>query len=133
MTYIGQGFNAEEVQAEREAIMRLAQRPDDWQALDDRPELAEAADRLLAVDLVVVRWGAVTWEYMLTDAARRVAYYLAPQDDRAFRAHPLSNYDGGIIPMTPADLPPQAYIDALAAKARGEDIEPGSDQLDFYR
>jgi hypothetical protein len=93
---------AEAIEAEREVIRRMGQLPREWHAvaLSGQAELTEAADRLLAVDLADVQWNTDlgVYEYRLTMAGRRVAAYLSPVgSDRQFRAHPASNYDGGLI------------------------------------
>jgi hypothetical protein len=101
VSYLDRVMNAEELEAEREVIARMAELPRDWHpvALSGRAELTEAADRLLAIDLAEVQWDTElgVYEYRLSTAGQRVAELLAPAPDKSFRAHPASNYDGGLI------------------------------------
>lgn len=117
-----------DMEAERMVITTLGQRPGEWQQVP----MFLAADRLLALDLVEVRHGDTgAWEYRLSAAGRRVALYLAPPDDRVFRNHPDSNYNGGPIEGNVLlDSPP--WVKAREAQEAGEDIEPGSDDPAFY-
>jgi hypothetical protein len=110
----------EDIQAEREAILAMVKHTDAnaWYDLTGRPELHKAADRLLANGLADVQWDGNlggtegSWVYRLTRAGRHTAEYLAPEDDRAFRAHPASNYNGGPIEPDSPDFYGNVLLDS---------------------
>lgn len=95
---------AHDIEAEREVIAIMAERPRDWHSFTwehVNERRVAAADRLLGWAMADVQWNGVGWEYRLTRAGIHTAELLAMTDadiDKSYRQHPASNYDGGIIP-----------------------------------